>query len=195
MTTRVLKKLRRDEKGMSAIEFALISIPMSVMIFGMLEIGYQGWVTAMLQGTIQEVGRRGSFEAATMGDITNFAKGKMSNFIKSPDISVTAENFRTFRNVGKPEKLTTDTAPLGTYNVGDCFLDEQTNGVYDANMAGKAGIGSAESVVRYNITVTYKRLTPIAGIVGMQNPVVLTRTTFIRNEPFEGVVPPPTICT
>lgn len=190
-----LKRLRRDKDGMSMVEFALISMPMTAAMFGALEVGYQAYVTSMVQGTIQQMARFGSLEGKTETDVKQFAYQNLGKFVESTDVDIDTRNYRTFADMGKPEKITTDTAPIGQFNLGDCFVDRQTNNEYDMVMDGESGLGFAESVVRYTLKVKFKRLSPVADMVGMENPKEITRVTMIRNEPFQGVESAPTICT
>jgi Flp pilus assembly protein TadG len=49
--------LRRDESGASAIEFAVVSIPLMLFLFGIMEYGRAIWVEEALQNTVSTISR------------------------------------------------------------------------------------------------------------------------------------------
>jgi len=107
---------------------------------------------------------------------------------------VSPSSYDKFQSVGKPEPITTDTAPLGVYNAGDCFVDVNGNGSWDSD-AGKSGTGGSDDVVLYTATVTYREIFPVSGFLGWGSTRTLTATTMLRNQPYASQREPATICT
>ena len=98
---------------------------------------------------------------------------------KNGSTSVTKKSYYNFSRVGKPEKITTDTAPLGSFNTGDCFEDSNGNGSYDSS-AGSTGLGGADDIVFYQVTVSMPRLFPMAKLLGWSATQTATANATIR---------------
>lgn len=188
-----LNGLRRDRKGATVVEFAILLAPMLVLLMGALDIAYQLYATAMLQGTIHKASRRASLEGANQTAIDAFVRSSLSSIATASNISISAVSYREFSGVGNPEKIVTDTAPIGTINSGDCWIDANSNGLYNSQQGG-SGLGGAEDVVSYTVTMKYNRLTPISNWLGWGNLVTITRATSLQNEPYAGVIDPPKVC-
>lgn len=191
-----LKRLGRNRDGTTAVEFAVVATPLIFMIFGSLDLAYEAYATSIVQGTANGAARKATLENATASDIETYVRDRLKSIARGSNVQIGASNFLTYNKIGKPEKLTTDVDSDGVYDKSgpDCFIDDNRNNVYDAASQGASGIGTAEDVVRYQITVTYNRLSPIPQMMGMGNSVTISRTTFLRNEPYAGVVDPPIKC-
>lgn len=194
-----IRRLKDDRRGATIVEFAFILMPMCVLIMGVLDIAYQIYATAQLQGAVQAAGRRASLEGTTLSAVDTFVKNKLVSITTPDKITITATNLRNFSSRGKAEKMTTDVVPTlanngGQASVGDCWVDEQQNGLYDTNMTGNSGIGGADVVVNYRVTMRFDRLTPVGGMIGFGDYVTVTRSSVLRTEPYAGVSDPPTAC-
>ncbi len=95
--------------------------------------------------------------------------------------------------IQKPEKITKDSAPLGSYNVGDCYEDANGNGKWDAS-GGKTGFGTADDIVQYTVRVGYKPVTPFLYMIGRGDDEVIEETTVLRNQPFTSRATPGEKC-
>jgi hypothetical protein len=104
-------------------------------------------------------------------------------------------NYFNFSNVGAGERITADTVPLGTYNATDCYEDRNNNGAFDAISGGANGVGGADDIVFFEVTVTVPRLLPFEGVMSMfappanynnngTNTTIVRARTIIRNQPF-----------
>lgn len=196
MIAACLKRLVRHEEGVTIVEFAVVAGPLIVLILGALDLGYQAYATAVVQGTANAAARQATLEGATAATVETYVRDRLSSIASGSNVQISASNFLTYNKIGKPEKLTTDVNNNGLYDKSgpDCFIDDNRNNSYDAASQGASGIGTAEDVVRYQISVTYNRLSPVPRLAGMGNSVTISRTTFMRNEPYAGVVDPPVKC-
>lgn len=188
-----LARLRRDRKGATAVEFAILLAPMLVLLMGALDVAYQLYATSVLQGTVHQASRRAALEGASQTTIDAFIRTSLASIATASNITITATSYRDFTGVGNPEKIVTDTAPIGTINSGDCWIDANSNGLYDAQQ-GSSGLGGAEDIVSYSVTMKYNRLTPITRWLGWGNLASITRSTSLQNEPYAGVIDPPKVC-
>lgn len=196
MIARLFERLARNSDGATIVEFAIIAAPLIFTILGAIDLGYQAYATAVVQGTANTAARMATLENATTTTVETYIRDQLSGIATGGDIQITPSNFLTYNKIGKPEKLTTDVNSNGLYDKSgpDCFIDDNRNNMYDVASQGASGIGTAEDVVRYQISATYKRLSPVAKLLGMGNSVTISRTTFMRNEPYAGVVDPPVKC-
>jgi len=188
------RRLGRDRRGVTAVEFALISGPMFTIILGSMDLARYAYASSVLQGTLTQAARKAGLENASVASVTSFVNNELKEFAKPANIKLEINSFREFTGIGKPEKITTDIAPLNVYNTGDCYVDANRNGAYDTQQ-GSSGIGSAEDAVRVKLTMDMNRLSPIAGAFGMGPTIRVERTTFGEIEPYAGVVDPPTRCS
>lgn len=49
---------RKDQEGASAVEFALLVIPFTVLLFGLIEFGFYFWTAQTTSGAARETARR-----------------------------------------------------------------------------------------------------------------------------------------
>lgn len=199
--TRALRTLDQDERGVAAVEFALLLVPLLVGILGFLELGYQSYVRAQLQGVLNEVARAASVEdpniadpSATVEDqIQARVRSRMAPLVKSGNYVFTINSYDSFSTVGKPEALITDKNGNGRYDTGDCWQDSNPNGVYDTD-SGTSGVGNADDAVVYEVDLTVPRLSPITRLIGAGNTFEVDAKTMVRRQPFADQPQPAVVC-
>lgn len=199
--SRWLKQLARDTRGATLIEFAVTATPLCILILGGLDVAYQSYLRSVLQGALNDVARSASMEApnfncqgeSMQAQIGCVIETKTELVARQATYSIRARNFYEFSGVGRGEKLTTDLNGNGLYDEGDCFEDLNENGEYDED-AGREGIGGADDVVFYEVTVTRPRLVPVVGLFGASPEYNITAQAAIRNQPYARQHHPPTVC-
>lgn len=196
MTHHSFASFARDQRGTTVVEFAVVAVPLCMLIFGGIDLAYQAYATSLVQGTTNAAARMATMEGATAAKVQTYVNAQLASLAPSSSIEITAKNFLTYNKIGAPEKLTTDKDGDGVYDKadGDCFIDDNRNKIYDTASQGATGLGTAEDVVRYQVKVTYNRLSPLPYLAGMGRTVTITRETLMRNEPYAGIVDPPTEC-
>ncbi len=194
MTVRALRpRLATDTRGATIVEFAIILPVMSVLLMGGMELAYRTYLTAIVQGALLEASRRATVGDRTGAQIDNIIKDRvamLSNRLNVKDIK--KQNFYNFSNVAKPEKITYDTAPLGVYNSTDCYEDANNNGVYDT--VANSGLGTADDIVRYEVTVEYPNVMPVTKMMGWPARQSIVASTVMRNQPFTSRATPTIRC-
>lgn len=186
--------LPRDVRGATLVEFGLIALPLCVVIMGIADLGYQSYLNAVTKGVLDRAARAASVGSMSSSEIDTFINNEMAAIVsKSATISTTKKSYYNFSRIGKPEKILTDTAPVGTYNSGDCYEDANNNGIYDAN-TGANNLGSADDVVYYQINVTMPRLFPMANLLGWPSTQSATSSVIMRNQPWANQPTPPKVC-
>lgn len=194
----LLATIAKDRQGIATMEFGLMVIPMSLLIMGAMDMGYQVYVQSVLDGTLTDVARRASTEAPnfaalsanpseTIEDrIRNEVRLKVADIAPSASLgsNVQIRSFFDFGSVGNPERLTTDNNNNGQYDTGDCWSDVDGDQIYDLVSTGTSGLGNASDVIMYQATVTMPRLFPMAGLMGLPNEYRLQSKTMFRRQPF-----------
>ncbi len=191
---RRIRPIGRDDRGSTIIEFAVVLLPLLTLILGAWEMGRQVYVSSVLQGVLTEAARKAALENATPATVKTYVDSQLAQFAAPARIGMTITSFKKFTGIGLPEKITTDTAPLGIYNSTDCYIDSNNNGVYDVQQ-GTSGVGTAEDALRVKLSIDMKRLTPLGQMIGYPDTYQVERTTFIQVEPYAGTVDPPTRCS
>lgn len=167
-------QILRDEEGATIVEFAIVLVPLLMLVMGGMDLAYQAYLQSVLQGALNDVARSSSMEAPTFdceGDSVEAKVGcavtRRSDVVAiNATYSIEIRNYFDFSGVGRSEKLVTDYNGNGGYDPGDCFSDLNGNGTFDES-AGREGIGGADDVVFYKVMLTSPRLFPLQGIFGL----------------------------
>ena len=209
MTRRGLRRLYDDTRAATMIEFAIITPVMLTLIMGLGELTYQGYMQSMLTGTVQKAGRDSAIQgngsqtaqldAVVIAQLRQLRSGWTQDCSSTPPATTptycsTRKSYASFLTVG-PEQFT-DTAGTGTYDsTKDCFIDVNGNGVWDTE-PGASGQGGANDVTVYSITITYPRVFPVAGLIGMGKSTTLNGSTTLKNQPYatQNAYTPVQIC-
>lgn len=126
---------------------------------------------------------------ATVGGVTqtqidNRVRARLSNFTNGSTVTITSTSYYDYAGVAQPERITNDVAPLNVYNAAtDCFEDSNGNNSYDADR-GRGGLGSAEDIVRYQVSMSFPRIVPIDNFLGWSASETITGNTVLRNQPY-----------
>lgn len=187
-------RLRHDERGAALLEFALVIIPLSMVMMGLTDFGYRAYVSSVVEGTIHRAARLATVGNKTTAQIDSYITNELRHFSPAATITITKKNYYQFSGVGKPEKLTTDANSNGVWNSGDCYQDLNNNGSWDA-MAGRDGLGSSDDIVFYQVDFIYPRVMPLTGLFGWSTNDTVTAQTLLRNQPYGIQSIPTTRCT
>ena len=181
-----IKRIRTDEGGATLVEFAMILPALCVLLLGIFELGYRSYAASIVQGALHEAGRMATVGGVSMTAIDTHVKQRLSNFATTGTVTTQTTSYYDFAGVAMPEKITQDTAPLGSYNAGDCYEDANNNSQYDTDR-GRSGMGGADDIVRYQVSITYPRLVPIWKFLGTWGTTdTVTSNTVLRNQPYAG---------
>lgn len=189
----MIRQLAANRRGATVVEFALIIPVMCGLLAAGIELGYRAYLTAIVQGALLEASRLATVGDQTGDDIDKIIKSRVAMLADAGSVKqIKKESFFNFSNVGKPEKITQDTDPIGTYNVGDCYEDANNNGVYDFN--APTGLGTADDIVRYTVTVEYANVMPVNKMLGWGTKQTIVASTVLRNQPFSSRAQPTVRC-
>jgi Flp pilus assembly pilin Flp len=185
------RRLASDQSGATIIEFAIILAPLMIVILGFMELGYQSYVRSVLQGTLNDVARTATVENPNLGDselpletrIQNRVEERMRPLVASGTYDFDISNYQDFAGVAQPEALVTDVNKHGKYDAGDCWEDSNPNGTFDLDGA-RSGVGGADDVVVYEVTLSVPHLLPIGGFLGVSDDFDASAKTMSRRQPF-----------
>jgi Flp pilus assembly protein TadG len=198
---RLARNLRRDERGAAIVEFALVLVPMLLFILGGFDLGYQAYLRSVVQGALNDVSRTGSLEGPQLNctgatvelQIECAIKARSNLVARNATYDIKTKNFYDFSTVNRSEKLVTDYNSNGQYDTGDCFVDLNGNGAFDAS-AGRIGVGGADDVVFYTVKVSMPRLFPIHKFISTTPNYQINATAAVRNQPYTTQQAPSTVC-
>ena len=179
--------LKRDDVGAALVEFALVAPVLILLIVGILDVGHRIYATAILQGSVQKAARDASLDdgASNASAIDDRVKSLMLPVVQAEPISTfdfARRNYSNFSDVSQPEDFT-DTNNDGDCNNGEPYDDLNGNDRWDADR-GVTGQGNAKDAVLYTVRVTYPRLFPMAGLIGLPQEESIEASTVVRNQPF-----------
>lgn len=175
--------LGADDRAATLVEFGFVAPVLCLTLMGLFDLGYQSYVTSIMQGALHEAARMATIGNKTGAQIDAHVKARLRSFSNGATITAVPTSYDEFSSVKMAEKITGDTAPVGSYNRGDCFLDANRNGSYDLDR-GKSGLGASEDIVNYEVTITYQRLFPLSGLLGVPKTQTIKQSTVLRNQPY-----------
>jgi Flp pilus assembly pilin Flp len=191
-----LLHLRRDRRGITLVEFGLILPAMMIMLMGLGDVLYQAYAQEMLSGSIQKAARdsaiQGGSEKST--EIDNQVITMLDTIMVKPTASCAAapaagtfcstrQNYAIFSAAG-PEPFNDDNNN-GQRDAGECYLDTNGNGSWDATPSpGATGQGGANDVALYKMSITYNRLFPIARLIGLSQTQTISAQALLKNQPY-----------
>jgi len=178
-------RVRRDQDGITIVEFAIISPVLLLLLIGLFDLGHQLYATSVLQGTLQNSAREATLENgfSVQNEIDSALEGNFKTIIPVANVTVTRRNFQNFSDIVTPERFD-DNNGDGICNDGEPFDDINGNGAWDQDR-GRDGLGGARDAVVFKATATYDRMFPLAGMVpGISKDVVIEASTVLRNQPY-----------
>lgn len=181
-----LRRLPADRNGVTLVEFALVAPVLIVMVMGLFDIAHSQYTSSMLNGAMQKAAPDLTLENANSQQVNIDARVREQVATVMPQgatVTVQKVSHFDFADVGEPEEFT-DQNSDNICNNNEPYIDNNNNGSWDADR-GKDGIGGARDVVLYTTTVTYPRLFPMYGLIGLSQNVELSSSTVLRNQPFD----------
>ncbi len=199
---RAIPSITRDQRGAAAVEFAIVAVPLCVVLLGALDVGYQSYLRSTLQGDLYDVARIASVENPKLNTSGNTLQERVEAAIKQRiaplaskgTYTIKAQSYSDFSKIGKPEPLVTDKNNDGKYDLGDCWQDMNGNGGFDTD-AGKSGLGGASDVVFYEVQLKTPRLVPMDKLIGLPGYHEARAKVAIRTQPYADQQQPKVVCS
>jgi|TARA_R100001244_G_scaffold20643_9_gene21755 Flp pilus assembly pilin Flp len=181
-------RLLQDQSGATLVEFGLVAGPFLLMLLGIMDLGYRGYVDTVSKSVLHQVARDASTGEMTTAEIEQQVNNGLDALVLDDAvITVSTESYFDFTNIGKPEKLTVDNNNNGEVDPGDCFIDNNGNDEFDTDY-GIAGTGGPDDIVNYKIEIVSPRLFPLAPMIGLNETMTISNSTAVRNQPYGAQV-------
>jgi Flp pilus assembly protein TadG len=179
----LLSRLRGDRRGVTVVEFAIVAPVLLIMLMGFGDLLYQTYAQSILDGELQKAARDSGIEggAANTAAIDAKVEAMVKKIAPKATFTTVRKTYDTFSEVA-PEPIF-DTNGNNKLDPGECFTDENGNGVWDAD-PGITGQGGASAVAIYQMTATYPRLFPVASLLGWPTTQTISATTLLKNQPY-----------
>ncbi len=185
---RYIRALRRDERGATVVEFAIVAPVMGMVLLGAFDVAHTLYMRSVLQGIVQKVGRDAALESGTDADeqttLDNEVKAQVRALANNSTVTITRRYYRTFsKAAAAAAEPWTDTNHNGTCDAGEPYEDDNLNSNWDKDGAD-AGQGGAKDAVLYTVTVSYPRFFPIYNFVGGSHTTTISGATVLANQPY-----------
>lgn len=182
---RVLRRLGRDRRGATAVEFALVAPLILICVFGIVEIALVILMASTIEEAVFEASRfgitgRNAGAVSRADNVLRLVEARTYGLIDRDQIDVETLVYARFDDVGAEEPFA-DADADGRYDVGETYTDVNGNGAWDADM-GRAGLGGPGDVVVYRVTWEWGIFTPIMRDI-LGDGLRQTASVAVRNEP------------
>lgn len=183
---RLVRRLRRSERGTAFIEFALTAPVFLMILLGIFDFCWQMYAQQVLQGVVAKAGRDATLEgfAADQSALDDAVEAQVKNVFANADVTFSRRVFDDY----------SDIRPLR-------WVDSNGNGIQDPSPedcwedGGRQGNGGADDVVQYTVSMRFDRVLPLWRMLGQPQYKTLSSTTLLRNQPFAaGGEVEPEIC-
>lgn len=195
--TQALLKTDLDNKGIAAVEFALVAPVLLLAIMGVFDAAYDMYTASLMEGAIQKAARDSTLEKASLNtaSIDNLVTRTVQDLAPGATLTFKRTAYHSFSAIGKPEDYT-DTNKNGKCDKNEPYEDTNDNEVWDTDQ-GEDGLGGARDAVLYQVTVTYPRPFGVASFLGWPATSTMTAKTVLANQPWDNLAKVATIrkCT
>lgn len=180
-----LRQLIKAKSGATAVEFAIISAPMVLVLTAILELSMITFVDSALESAALQASRFGTTGANNSGntrreEVMRILKENTFGFVDQNNTQLKTLVYPSFNSIGKPEPYT-DSNGNGQYDSGEPYSDINGNNQWDDDM-GAAGLGGPSDVVVYHVIHDWGVLVPL--LKPIVDGLTLEASVAVRNEPY-----------
>ncbi len=186
------RRLRRDQRGATIVEFAVIAPVLFGFLMFLIDTGYFIFARAVLSGEVNAAGRNSTLGSATdaaRAELDTRVGDQVKRLVPHGQLAFERTAFANYRFAQAQAEPFNDSNGNNICDNGETYVDLNGNGSHDLN-GGRAGGGSAKDVVIYTVTLRYDRLLPMHKLLGWDQEVAMTSTTVLRNQPFDNQTQP-----
>jgi Flp pilus assembly pilin Flp len=182
---RTIRRLRGDDSGASALEFALISIPFLLLLVGFFEFALMTTAGVLMESGAMKAARYGATgqlpqDTTREARIRQIMAERTLGLLDMEALQIDTLTYSGFDRIGEPEGFD-DRNGNGQFDAGEPFQDVNGNGTWDPDQ-GASGLGSGGDVVVYRLSYPWS---PVTGLIKpIVDDVVLSSSIPVRNEPF-----------
>lgn len=192
--TSLFRRIRSDRRGTSVTEFGFVLLPMTLTLTLGIDMGYEAYVRAVVSGALEKATRSTTVQNANSTTIETALTDNIHAVMPGATVTIAKGTFYKYSQMDAMERLTTDPNGNNVLDINDCWEDVDDNSARNVVTAGKAGIGGADDIVRYNVTTTYPRLMPVYKLIGAGANATINSTTLVKRQPYATQLPPTIRC-
>jgi len=182
-----MRKFGRDQCGVGAVEFALLTPVLLIALMGVFDTAYDIYTSSLLEGAIQDAARNSTLQDASVNldSIDDRVTTVVQGIAPNATLAFSRSSYHSFSATGKPEDYT-DTNKNKKCDKGEPYEDINDNGVWDKDQ-GDEGSGGARDVVLYKVNVSYPRPFAIASLLGGSATYSMEAKTVLANQPWDNL--------
>jgi Flp pilus assembly protein TadG len=182
------RKLARDTRGVTMVEFALISPVLILLLMGMYDLGHNQYSRSVLEGEMQAAGRASTFETSTLGVNQAVIDAQVTSQIRrivgqAATVTFSRKAVQSYRGLQLQAEGFIDSNGNNLCDNGETFEDSNGDKTWSPD-AAVANQGGAKDVQIYEATVSYARLFPMATLLGWSQNQTVKAKTILRNQPY-----------
>lgn len=190
----LIRRLRKEQTGATAVEFAIVAGVLFFLMLGIIEYGLIMFSKVIIESVTQEAGRSGGIGEVVPGcgdrvcSVKKLVADKTFGLIDEQSVYVTAAVVSA-ATAGPPPIpdicLDNVNVPYPAVCTG-AYQDNNNNGKYDPPVPlTNLSIGQPGQIVEIRVTYLWRIIFPFFRKYFGQNGVLtITSTTVVKNEPF-----------
>lgn len=181
-----LRRLRRNNDGVTAVEFALIAPVLLMMVMGTLEVSLMMYARSIMEGASFQSSRTGKTGYSGAGltqeeTIVQALNNRAGILMDTDNITITPKSYGNFSDIGQPEPFV-DNNGNGVRDFGENYTDVNGDGEYSEDM-GIDSYGDSAQITMYTITYDWPVFSPaLQPFFGTTK--TITALTVVKNEPY-----------
>jgi Flp pilus assembly protein TadG len=181
-----MHRICKDDSGATLAEFGFVAPIFITLVMGVLDVAHTQYTSSVVTGAMQRAGRDMSLEnaASNLNALDQAVADIVQTVAPNATVDTTRLSHMDFSDIGQAEAFTDDNSDA-ICNNNEVFEDVNGNGTWDQDR-GSTGIGGARDAVVFSATVSYPRLFPMAGLIGLPERVQVEAATVLRNQPFDN---------
>ncbi|WBO21252.1 TadE/TadG family type IV pilus assembly protein [Sphingomonas abietis] len=179
-----------NESGVTLVEFALLAPVFMILLMGMFDVAHTLYMEAALEGVVQKTARDSSIQdnntAAGQAALDATITAQVKRLDNVAVVTPTRLYYKDYADAARQYEPFSDANGDGKCDNNESYTDENGNGVWDAQLGTNSG--GAQDKTLYKVTVTYPRLFPMAGLIGLPKTVTLMAETVLAVQPYADQV-------
>jgi hypothetical protein len=183
---RHLRRLADADDGANALEFAIVSVPLMMLMVGFFEFAVMAATASSMESAALEGARFGSTgsivpdEELREAKVREIIEKRTFGLVDLSKLTIETVVYQGFELIGQPEGYD-DVNGNGVFDGGEAFQDVNGDGTWNEDQ-GTAGLGAPDDVVVYRLTYPWQ---PMTGLFApITKDIVLSSSFPVRNEPF-----------
>lgn len=189
----ILRRLTRDNRGATAVEFAVVSGVFFMLMFGIIEYGMIMLTKVAIESATNQVGRTASLGNVCGGCVDRVDSIRQSIAQKTIGLVDPQSVVVTSAVVNNPTTATPPVPDICLDNPNDPYPatctswvnNDGVNGYQQNSGLGAGSIGGAGDLVEVRVTYLWKVLFPVfQSSFGNNGVLTISSSTVVKNEPF-----------